>query len=54
MAVDPRLVTPFEYLGGSEVEEEGMRVRSKLAGVAVILPLSSGEAPDNVSTFGLK
>ena len=53
MAVDPRLVTPFEYLGGSEVEEEGMRVRNKLAGVD-IFPLSSGEAPNNVSIFYLK
>ena len=54
MAVDPRAVSPFEYLGGSEVEEEGMRVRNKLAGAADILPLSRGEAPYNVSTFDLK
>jgi hypothetical protein len=47
-------VTPFEYLGGSEVEEEGMRVRNKLAGVANIFPLSSGEAADTVPTFYLK
>jgi hypothetical protein len=47
-------VTPFEYLGGSEVEEEGMRVRNKLAGVFDILPLSSGKASDNVSFFYLK
>jgi hypothetical protein len=48
------VLTPFEYLGGSEVEEEGMRVRNKLAGVFDILPLSSGEASYNVSTFDIK
>jgi hypothetical protein len=49
------VITPFEYLGGSEVEEEGMRVRNKLGGgVFDIFPLSSGEAADTVPTFYLK